>query len=74
MVRALRNYVKYYRSTVHRLLVFPNYNLDNIFVQQITESDTARYDFIFIGIPTNMLPIRPEKLFIYANLRLEYAF
>ncbi|CAL5971952.1 Conserved_hypothetical protein [Hexamita inflata] len=65
---------KYYNSTTHRLLLFPNFNCTNIYIQEKTVNDKATYTFKFLGVPTNLFQFGAEKMFIYQNMKLEYCY
>lgn len=73
-VAHLQNLLPLYSRTAIRALVIANYTLDNIFARETVGQDSAQYEFRFVGVPTSHITPRPEKQFVYSNLKLEYSF
>ena len=66
----------YFDSITHRVLLFTNLCVSNIFVK-IPGDETIDCDFLLVAVPTGcveMQDLSQQQNFIHGNMRLDYVF
>eukprot|EP00703_Trepomonas_sp_PC1_P003482 JAP93124.1 hypothetical protein TPC1_14710 [Trepomonas sp. PC1] len=65
---------KLYKSTTFRLLTFPTYTSQTIFVKENLKDEDVEAEFLFSPLPCGTCQPNKETMFIWQNMRLEYCF
>ena len=63
-----------FKSTLHRLMVFPTYNMSTILIKSEQQGEEMHYSFRVLGVPATFDETSIERQFVFQNMKLEYIF